>query len=73
MGTIAGMRAWMNQVFAAGQANTGGVVRRSVYDVDRYVGIPEFVRECRDQGYHVIETGDQLVVLCHEGSMIIHC
>jgi len=32
-----------------------------------------FVDECRARGFHVIETGDQLVVLCHEGSMVIHC
>jgi hypothetical protein len=63
----------MKQVFQAGQANAGGVVRRSVSDVERYVGIGPFIAECRSRGFHVIETGDQLVVLCHEGDMVIHC
>lgn len=63
----------MNQLFRAGQANAGGVVRRSIRDVDRIVGLGEFIDECRARGFHVIETGDQLVVLCHEGSMVIHC
>lgn len=67
------MSAWLNQVFRAGRANEGGVVRRSIYDVDRIVGLDRFVDECRARRFHVIETGDQLVVLCHEGSMVIHC
>jgi hypothetical protein len=67
------MSTWLDQVFAAGQANVGGVVRRSVYDVGQYVGIDRFINECRDRGFHVIETGDQLVVLCHEGGIVIHC
>ncbi len=67
------MSAWLNQVFRTGQANRGGVVRRSTYDVQRIVGIGVFVDECRRRGYHVIETGDQMVVLCNEGAMIIHC
>jgi hypothetical protein len=67
------MSAWVDQVFRAGQANAGGVVRRSISDVERLVGLDEFVEECRRRHFHVIETGDQLVVLCHEGSMVIHC
>ncbi len=67
------MSTWLDQVFEAGQVNAGGVVRRSISDVDRLVGIDVFVDECRRRGYHVIETGDQMVILCHEGGMTIHC
>ena len=63
----------MNQVFEAGQASAGGVVRRSVYNVERLVGFAAFVEECRRSDFHVIETGDELVVLCHECGMIVHC
>lgn len=63
----------MEQVFRAGQADMGGVVRRNVADVERYVGITRFVDECRRRRFHVIETGDQLVVLCHEGALVILC
>lgn len=68
-----GSRAWMDQVFEAGQASAGGIVRRSIDSVEQYVGVDAFVEECRERGFHVIETGDQLVVLCHEGGMIVHC
>lgn len=66
-------QAWMNQIFAAGQANAGGVVRRATADVERYIGLEELIAECRVRGFHVIETGDQIVILCHEGELAIHC
>lgn len=67
------MSAWINPVFDAQQVNRGGVVRRSIYDVATYASIDELVAEAKSRGFHVIETGDQLVILSHEGSLIIHC
>ena len=65
--------AWVRQIFTAQQAQMGGVVRRSLYDVERLASVEEVVKEARARGYHVIETGDQLVVLCHTGALHIHC
>jgi len=67
------MGAWVNQIFRADQANTGGVVRRARYNVDRYASLAELVAEAKRRNFHVVETGDQIVVLCHEGSLVIHC
>lgn len=68
------MSAWVDQMFMGSQqANGGGVVRRSVQDVDRYTAMKEIVARARDQGFHVLETGGQIVLLCHEGEVIIHC
>lgn len=67
------MSTYVDQVFEAAQASKGGVVRRSIHDVERFVGVAEFIDECRRREFHVIETGDQLVVLCHEGGIVIHC
>ena len=55
------------------QATSHGVVRRATRSVEQYASIEEVVAVARDKGFHVIETGDQIVVLCHEGSLIIHC
>lgn len=65
--------ARVRQIFTAQQAQMGGVVRRSLYDVERLASVEEVVKEARARGYHVIETGDQLVVLCHTGALHIHC
>jgi hypothetical protein len=64
--------AWIDQIFEA-QASDGGVVRRSRKDVDKYASFPELVDRVRAMGYHLIETGGQCVIFCHEGELIIHC
>lgn len=73
LATVRRMSAWMNQIFRAGQANVGGVVRRNVQDVEKYVGLSVLLDECKRRGFHVVQTGDQLVILCNEGNMDIHC
>lgn len=64
--------AWVDQIFKA-QATNGGVVRRSREDVDRYASLGEIIQYAKKQGFHVIETGDQVVVLCHDGELRIFC
>ena len=67
--------AWVEQIFQAQQAQpaNGGVVRRAREDVDKYASLGEIVDYARDNGFHVIETGDQVVILCHSGALVIHC
>ena len=66
------MSAWVDQMFQA-QAANGGVVRRARSDVDRYASLEEIIDEARKRGFHVVETGDQVVVLCHQGQIAVHC
>lgn len=67
------MSRWVDQVFSAAQSRNGGVVRRSLNDVEHFNAYDEIVRRARNKGWHVIETGDQLVVLCHPGDLTIVC
>jgi hypothetical protein len=67
------MSAWVDQIFEAAQANRGGVVRRSIYDIERFASLDEIIGIARDRHFHVIETGDQVVILCNEGELKIHC
>ena len=64
--------AWVLQIFRA-QAAEGGVVRRSTYDVHRNDAFDEIIEYARERQFHVIETGQQIVILCHEGDLVIHC
>jgi len=64
---------WIDQIFDAQQVGSGGVVRRSRDDVERYASLKELVEEARRRRFHVIETGGQVVVLCHEGDVVLHC
>ncbi|UKF26682.1 MULTISPECIES: N-(5'-phosphoribosyl)anthranilate isomerase [Clavibacter] len=67
------MSAYVTEFFAAAAAATGGVIRRKESDVDRVGALPEILQEARDRGWHVIRTGDQIVVLCHPGEVNILC
>ncbi|MGE1613540.1 hypothetical protein [Pseudomonas monteilii] len=67
------MSAWVDQVFASASAQNGGVVRRSRATVDEYSSLAEIIQEATDRGFHVVETGDQVVILCHTGAIQVHC
>ena len=64
---------WLAQWFAADQANLGGIIRRNRDWVEKFSSIDEVRREAQQRGWHMIETGDQIVLLCHQGELIIHC
>ena len=68
------MNSWLRQWFdGPWQSRAGGVTRRARRDVDRMASIVEVITEARARGWHVIETGDQVVVLCHDGDVRVHC
>ena len=60
-------RRWLDQIFSTRAVQRGAVVRRSVAWVDREVGKERFLTEMRRRNFHVIETADQFVVVCHNG------
>ena len=62
---------WLDQMFSAQAARKGGVVRRSLSWVEREVGRDRFIHEVRIRGFHLIETADQFLVVCHNGSIRI--
>ena len=62
---------WVAQLFSSQSAQKGAVVRRSRRWVEREVGRDAFERELRRRGYHLIETGDQMIVVCHAGPIRI--
>lgn len=65
---------WVNQMFTkSAQARLGGIVRRSSYDVERLDVLDEIVTEAQSRGFHVIESGGQIILLAHDGSLTLHC
>jgi hypothetical protein len=66
--------AWIEKTFETDQATVGGVVRRHIIYVDKFAGgIDNLTEVVRDRGFHLIQTGDQVVILCHEGALQIFC
>lgn len=71
---ITTQNTWLEQWFdKTDAAKNGKVIRRSAHDVDQYSSIEEVVEEARSRSWHVIETGDQVVVLCNSGELRVHC
>ncbi len=58
---------WIDQMFSTRAARRGAVVRRSMAWVDREVGREQFLAEIRRRDYHVIQTADQYIIVCHDG------
>jgi hypothetical protein len=56
--------AWLDQLFSEGQAQTGGIVRRSIASVNRYSSEAQLSAVVQDLGFHMIKTSTQFVIYC---------
>jgi hypothetical protein len=64
-------QAWIDRIFSAKVAASGGVVRRSVASVDREIGRQLFEDEVRRRRFHLLQCGGQYIVICNSGHMQI--
>lgn len=58
---------WLDQVFKSRAAETGGVIRRQVADVEREVGSAALVHEVRRRNFRLIRTRAHYVIVCDPG------
>ena len=56
---------WLCQLFSSQAAASGGIVRRSLRDVDRIVGRTRFLHEIERRGFRAIENAGQVVIFCN--------
>jgi hypothetical protein len=64
---------WIEQVFQAASVKNGNVVRRKKLTVIRYASLQELETEVKLRGFHMIETGDQVVIICNNGHFHLVC
>ena len=65
--------SFLDRLFDAQSAARGGVVRRSVRSVEREVGREALVEAVRARGFHLVECGDQFIVICNTGLLRVVC
>ena len=59
--------------FAFIKVAKGGVIRRALRDVEREVGRDALEAEVRARGFHLVECGGQLIVICNTGRLQVLC
>lgn len=57
---------WLRLMFSA-KAADGHVIRRNIDWIDREVGRDRLFAEVRQRGFHLLQTADQFIVVCHSG------
>ena len=62
---------WLAKVFSAKALGSGGVVWRKRTWVATGIGVPRFEQAVRDRGFHLIEAGARLMVICNCGPIRI--
>lgn len=65
------MSQWIENIFTAKIATEEGVVRRKKTSVERYATREELIAAVRKRKFHLIETGDQYVIVCNTGAVKI--
>ena len=56
---------WVSHLFTSQAAREGGVIRRKVRDVERFVGRNLFLEEMKRRGFPVVENAGQFVIFCN--------
>lgn len=64
---------WIDQIFSAKAARTGGIVRRSVKWIEREVGLDRFEMAVKQRGFHLLECGGQYIVICGNNALKVIC
>jgi hypothetical protein len=64
---------WLQTIFSAKAVRRGAVVRRSAAWVEREVGRERFIDEVRRRGFHMVESGGQLIVICNGTGWRVVC
>ena len=63
---------WCAQIFGAKSVERGGIVRRSVRDVEREIGRGRLIAEVQARGFHLVECGGQFLIICNGGQLRVH-
>ena len=64
--------SYIRSIFRSDAAKAGHVVRRSVQDINKYASLQALVDETKSLGFHLIQAGDQYIVVCRNAPVVLH-
>jgi hypothetical protein len=56
---------WISHLFSSQAARDSGVIRRKLWDVERFVGRDAFLAEMQRREFPVIENAGELIIFCN--------
>jgi hypothetical protein len=62
-------QASIDKIFDEGQAQNGGVVRRSIASVKKADSEELLVEAVKERGFHLVKTETQYLIFCRTGAM----
>ena len=63
---------FINRIFDAQAVKKGGIVRRKKDSVEKFASLQFLTQEVKRRGFHLIESGDQYIVICNSGYFKLH-
>lgn len=64
--------SWLRQMFGAQAVARRIVVRRKKSSVAKYASYDLLLGWCQQHDFHLVETGDQYIVICNDGQFKLH-
>lgn len=64
--------SYIREIFRANSVKKGGIVLRKVADVHKLASFKALLDEVEIRRFHLIETGDQYVIICNPGNFKLH-
>ncbi len=64
-------KTWTQRIFDSKIAKRGGLARRKISNIEKYSSRENLKSECKKRGFHIVENGDQWVIICNEGHVKI--
>lgn len=64
---------WINRIFEAKIAKSGGIVRRKSASVEKFASVKALKAEVKSKRFHMLLVGDQYVIICSTGNLKVIC
>jgi len=67
------MRPWIKKMFETKIAKNKGIVRRKKSHIDKCNAFDDLLQSVKSKRFHLIETGDQYIIICNAGRIKVRC
>ena len=70
---ILSMATYLDEMFTAKAVDQGEIVRRNKWNVDKNVPFHRLLARVQREQFHLVEVGEQYIIICNPGQIKLHC